>query len=74
MEALGAAWSTPGLKGGEGRGRGHQGGSCSGPWLEHRKAFWWEVRCSLLGESLSHHSSTEGLDEQRESMVLEHYC
>ena len=27
-----------------------------------------------LGESLSHHSSTAGLDEQRQSMVLELYC
>jgi hypothetical protein len=27
-----------------------------------------------LGESLSHHSSTAGLDEQRKSMVLELYC
>ena len=46
----------------------------SGPWLEPRKAFWWEVRCGSLGKSLSHHSSTVGLDEQRQSMVLELYC
>ena len=44
------------------------------PWLEHRKAFWWKVRCGSLGESLSHHSSKAGLDEQRQSMVLELYC
>jgi hypothetical protein len=31
-------------------------------------------RLGLLGESLSHHSSTVGLDEQRQSMVLELYC
>jgi hypothetical protein len=37
-------------------------------------AFWWEVRRGSLGESLSHHSSTVGLDEQRQSMVLELYC
>ena len=28
----------------------------------------------LLGGSLSHHSSIAGLDEQRQSMVLELYC
>jgi hypothetical protein len=28
----------------------------------------------LLGESLSHGSSMVGLDEQRQSMVLELYC
>jgi hypothetical protein len=37
-------------------------------------AFWQEDRHSLVGESLSHHSSTVGLDEQRQSMVLELYC
>jgi hypothetical protein len=42
-------------------------------WLECRKAFWWEVRCCLLGESLFYHSSTAGLDHQRQSMVLELY-
>ena len=31
------------------------------------------LEAALLGESLSHHSSTEGLDEQRRSMVLELY-
>jgi hypothetical protein len=46
----------------------------SGLWLECRKAFWWEVRCSSLGESLSHHSSMADLDEQRQSIVLELYC
>jgi hypothetical protein len=40
-------------------------------WLEHRKSFWREVRRGLLGESLSNPSSTAGLDEQRQSMVLE---
>ena len=49
---------------------GAQGGShtgespWSGPWLEHRKAFQLEVRRGSLGESLFHHSSTVGLDEQ----------
>jgi hypothetical protein len=37
-------------------------------------AFWWEVRCGSLGESPSHHSSKAGLDEQRQTMVLELYC
>ena len=43
-------------------------------WLERRKAFWWKVRHSSLGECLSYHSSMAGLDEQRQSMVLELYC
>jgi hypothetical protein len=46
----------------------------SGPWLEHRMVFWQEARCGSLRESLSHHSSMAGLDEQRQSMVLELYC
>jgi hypothetical protein len=46
----------------------------SGLWLEHRKAFWREIRHGSLGESLSYHPSTAGLDEQRQSMVLELYC
>jgi hypothetical protein len=46
----------------------------SGPWLEHRMAFWWEVRLSSLGESLYSHSSMAGLDDQRQSTVLELYC
>ena len=37
-------------------------------------AFWWEVRHGSLGESPSHHSSKEGLDDQRQSMVLGLYC
>jgi hypothetical protein len=36
-----------------------------GPWMEQRKVS--------LGESLSHHLSTEGLDEQRQSMFLQLY-
>jgi hypothetical protein len=32
------------------------------------------VRSSSLGESLFHHSSTAGLDEQRQSVGLELYC
>ena len=80
MRAPGAASSAPGPKGGEGRGRGvldgfHMGESLwSGLWLEHRKAFWQEVRHGSLGESLSHSSSTAGLDEQRQSVVLDLYC
>ena len=42
-------------------------------WLEHRKAFKWEVRGVSLGESLSHRSSMMGLDEQRQSMVSERF-
>jgi hypothetical protein len=37
-------------------------------------AFWQEIRHGTLGESPSHHSSTAGLDDQRQSMVLELYC
>ena len=33
-----------------------------------------EVRRSSLGESPSHHSNMAGLDDQRQSMVLELYC
>jgi hypothetical protein len=43
-------------------------------WLLHRKASWQEVRHSSLRESLSHRSSTAGLDGQRQSMILELYC
>jgi hypothetical protein len=43
-------------------------------WLEHRKAFHWEIRNGSLGESLSHPPSAGGLDEQSHSMVLELYC
>ena len=59
---------------------GAQGGShtgespWSGPWLEHRKAFHQKIGNGSLGESLSHCRSTVGLDEQRQSMVLELYC
>jgi hypothetical protein len=42
--------------------------------MECRKAFCQEVRHSSLGESLSHCSSMAGLDEQRQSMILELYC
>ena len=42
--------------------------------MEHRKAFNWEIRNGLLGENLSHHPpNSVGLDEQRQSMVLELY-
>ena len=74
------ALSSPGLEGGEGREIGVLGGSHTGeslwfsPWLECRKAFQQEVRRSSLGESLSHHSSTAGFDEQRQSIVLELNC
>ena len=80
---MGTGWHwASGPKGGEVRGRGGAGwfpfgreSPWSGPWLEHRMAFWREIRvCSLLGESLSYRSSIMGLDEQRQSMVLELYC
>ena len=87
MEELRTEWGpqgglvSPRVKGRRGQGeRGILGGSharespCSGPWLEHMKAFLWEVICGSLGESLSHLSSTVGLDEQRQYMVLELYC
>jgi hypothetical protein len=32
------------------------------------------VRLSSLGKSLSHHSNTAGLDDQRQPVVLELYC
>jgi hypothetical protein len=63
-----------------GQGKGALDGShagespSSGLWLEHRMAFWWEVRRGSLGESLSHHSSMADLHDQRQSMVLEFYC
>jgi hypothetical protein len=68
------------MKGGEGKGEAvldvsHADESpWSDPWLEHRMAFWLEVRHGLLGESLSHHSSKVVLDDQRQSMVLDIYC
>jgi hypothetical protein len=34
----------------------------SGPWLDHRKTFWWVVRRGSLGESLFHRSGMAGLD------------
>jgi hypothetical protein len=37
-------------------------------------AFWQEIRRGSLGESPSHCSSTVGLHDQRQSMVLELYC
>ena len=46
----------------------------SGSGLEHMKAFHGEIRKGSLGESLSHPPSAVGLDEQRQSMVLELYC
>jgi hypothetical protein len=69
-----------GMKGGEGRGGGaldgsHKGNSpWPGLWLEHRMAFWREVRHCSLGERLSHRSSIVGLHDQRQPMVLELYC
>jgi hypothetical protein len=38
------------------------------------KAFWPELRHSLLGKNLPHLSSTAGFHDQRQSMVLELYC
>jgi hypothetical protein len=79
MGALETAQSSPGRREERARREGVLGGShvgkspWSGPWLEHRKAFC-QVRQGSLGESLSHHSSTVGLDEQRHSMVLQLYC
>jgi hypothetical protein len=37
-------------------------------------AFWPEVRHGLLGESPSYCLSMAGLDDQRQSTVLELYC
>jgi hypothetical protein len=44
------------------------------PWLELRMAIQLEVKVSSLGESLSHSSRMAGLDEQKQSIVLEIYC
>ena len=62
--------------GGEGMlGGSHMGESpWSGLWLEHRMAFWWEVICCTLGESLFLSSGKAGLGDQRQSKVLELYC
>jgi hypothetical protein len=46
----------------------------SGLWLEHKKAFQWEVRSPSLGESLSYRSSRADFEEQRQSVVVELYC
>jgi hypothetical protein len=84
-EELRTKWEVPGVDqsalgptGGEGRWRwgtgSHMGESpWSGQWLACRKAFQQEVRHGSLGENLSHRSSMAGLDEQRQSMVLELY-
>ena len=60
---------------GKGKRGSHTGKSeHRGLWLEHRKAFNWEIRNGLLGEKLSPHPpNSVGLDEQRLSMVLELY-
>jgi hypothetical protein len=80
---MGALWGgtvSPRAEGRRGQGERalgvfHVGESpWSGLWLEHRKTFCQVVRCGSLGESLSHHSSTAGLYEQKQSMVLELYC
>lgn len=74
MGALGAALSSPGLKGERAGGEDGLGGSHAGEslwfslWLERK-----EVRLGSLRESLSHHSSMAGLDEQRQFMILEFY-
>ena len=71
MGALEEAWSPPGLKGGEGMERGVAG------WFPHGRESvvqsCWDVRRCSLGERLSHRSSKVGLDEPRQSMVLELY-
>jgi hypothetical protein len=46
----------------------------SGPWLEPRKAFKLEVTQGYLEDGLSYFLIMEGLDEQRQSIVLELYC
>jgi hypothetical protein len=67
--------STLGPKGGENRGRGVRlGVSTWARVLGQSLAGEQESLPGLLGESLSYHSSTAGLDEQRQSMVLELYC
>jgi hypothetical protein len=73
---LGQPWSrreTRARREGELGGSQAAESSWSGQWLEHRK-IWHEVRRGSLGENLLHRSSTVGLDEQSQSMVLEFYC
>jgi hypothetical protein len=44
-------------------------------WSTGRPSGWrLDMARSTLGESLSHRSSTAGLHDQRQSMVLELYC
>ena len=58
---------SPGYQGtwGNTLGPRNMGKKAEGPRLEHRKAFHWEIRNDLLGESLSHYPSTVSPDEQR---------
>ena len=79
-------WGAPGglvsfkVEGRRGQGERMLDGSHTGespwssPWLEHRMAFWQEVRRGSLGESLSHRSSMVGLHDQRQFMILELFC
>ena len=73
MGALGSGQLAPRAKGRGGQRERALGVSQAGesPW------FHWSVGrpfSGRLGESLSHHSSMAGLDEQSQSMVLELYC
>jgi hypothetical protein len=72
---------SPGAEGKRGQGeRGALGGSHMespwfNPWLESKKAFQQEVRHPLLFRGKPKLcSSTAGLDEQTQSMVLKLYC
>ena len=79
---MGAPWGgsvSPGSKGRRGQGErealcgSHMGKSpWSRPWLEHRKAFLWEIRHGSLEEDLLHCSSMADPNEKRQSMVLRH--
>ena len=66
-EKLGQPWGRREKRGGgEGDLSGFHGDESpwSGPWLELRKAFLLEVRCSSLEESLLCCPNTASLDEQ----------
>ena len=68
--ATGTAWSAQGPKGEEGKRevlRGFHSGKSpwSGPWLEPRKVFRWEVRHDFLEESPLCCPNMANLNEQR---------
>ena len=81
MGTPGAARPSPGPKKERAGGEGALGGSHRARdlglihgWSAGRPSIRKLDGCGFLGENLSHRSSMAGLDEQRQSMVLELYC